>query len=88
MHLAILALVSGTPALPIAYEFKTADLYRSLGGEAWVSDVNAMDPAAFVDLVRRFDGSDLVAAAAGLADAARRPARRVAALLAAQRPGG
>jgi colanic acid/amylovoran biosynthesis protein len=88
MHLAILALVGGTPALPIAYEFKTTELYRSLGGEAWVSDVNAMDPAAFVDLVRRFDGRDLVDAAAGLADAARRPARRVAALVAAQRPGG
>jgi colanic acid/amylovoran biosynthesis protein len=31
MHMAILALCAGTPVFPIAYEFKTEELFRSLG---------------------------------------------------------
>ena len=35
MHMAILALSSGTPALPIVAEFKTSELYRNLGLADW-----------------------------------------------------
>lgn len=31
LHMSILALISGTPVYPIAYEFKTVELYRALG---------------------------------------------------------
>lgn len=31
LHMSILALISGTPVYPIAYEFKTIELYHSLG---------------------------------------------------------
>lgn len=31
LHMSILALISGTPVYPIAYEFKTVELYHSLG---------------------------------------------------------
>ena len=31
MHMAILSLISGTPVVPIAYEFKTRELFKELG---------------------------------------------------------
>ncbi len=43
MHAAILALVAGTPVLPVAYEFKMRELFRTFGQ---------------VDLVRPFGGLD------------------------------
>lgn len=33
LHMSILSLISGTPVYPIAYEFKTVELYKSLGYE-------------------------------------------------------
>ncbi|MGB8700467.1 MAG: polysaccharide pyruvyl transferase family protein [Thermosynechococcaceae cyanobacterium] len=39
MHMAILALSSGTPVLPIAYEFKTTELFKKLKMEEWTIDI-------------------------------------------------
>lgn len=36
MHMAILALTSGTPVFPITYEFKTQELFNRLGLGEWV----------------------------------------------------
>lgn len=47
MHMAILSLIAGTPVLPIAYEFKTQELFENLGNGEWVADINAMNPGAF-----------------------------------------
>ena len=47
MHMAILSLCAGVPVLPIAYEFKTTELFGSMGQERWVTDIGAIDPAAF-----------------------------------------
>jgi colanic acid/amylovoran biosynthesis protein len=43
MHAAILSLVAGTPVLPIAYEFKTKELFDSLGWGDWVLDIESLD---------------------------------------------
>lgn len=57
MHAAILSLVAGTPALPIAYEFKTKELFDSLGWRDWVLDIESLEGALVVDRL-----SNLVAA--------------------------
>lgn len=54
MHMAILGLCSGLPVLPIAYEFKTTELYRALGQSEWVTDISTIDAEAFVTLALRF----------------------------------
>jgi colanic acid/amylovoran biosynthesis protein len=46
MHMAILSLAAGTPVLPIAYEFKTRELFRGLGFEDWVVDIEGVSPSA------------------------------------------
>jgi colanic acid/amylovoran biosynthesis protein len=53
MHVAILALDAGVPVLPIAYEFKTRELFRAMGLEEWVTDIEEMDEAAFVARAER-----------------------------------
>lgn len=52
MHVAILGLCVGTPVLPIAYEFKTRELFARLGLEHWVRDI---DELAGTDLGTLFD---------------------------------
>ena len=54
MHGAILAFGVGVPVLPIAYEFKTAELFTRLGLERWLTDIDAIEPASFTKLVERF----------------------------------
>jgi colanic acid/amylovoran biosynthesis protein len=54
MHMAILGICAGVPALPIAYEFKTRELFRELGLEEWVTDIEDADEAVFSELVDRF----------------------------------
>ncbi|AXQ28866.1 polysaccharide pyruvyl transferase [Solimonas sp. K1W22B-7] len=54
MHMAILGLCAGLPVLPIAYEFKTTELYRALGQSEWVTDISAIDSEAFATLAVRF----------------------------------
>jgi colanic acid/amylovoran biosynthesis protein len=52
MHMAILALVAGTPVLPIAYEFKTQELFERLGCLRWVL---AMEETTPETLETRYD---------------------------------
>jgi colanic acid/amylovoran biosynthesis protein len=52
--MAILGICAGVPVLPIAYEFKTRELFRSLGLEEWVTDIEDADEAVFSELVDRF----------------------------------
>lgn len=54
MHVAILSLCVGLPVLPIAYEFKTTELFGALGQGEWVTDISAIDADAFVPLALRF----------------------------------
>jgi len=42
MHMAILSLSSGTPALPIVAEFKTSELYRNLGLADWIVEIESV----------------------------------------------
>ncbi len=42
MHAGILALIAGTPVLPIAYEFKTRELFTRLGMADWVQDIESV----------------------------------------------
>jgi colanic acid/amylovoran biosynthesis protein len=44
MHMCILSLCGGTPVLPIAYEFKTNELFAGMGFGRWVQDIGAMTP--------------------------------------------
>jgi colanic acid/amylovoran biosynthesis protein len=46
-HMAVFALLAGTPALAIAYEFKTQELYKLLGaGPEWALDMEGLDAAS------------------------------------------
>jgi colanic acid/amylovoran biosynthesis protein len=54
MHMAILGLCAGLPVLPIAYEFKTTELYKALGQGEWVTDISAIEADAFAALALRF----------------------------------
>ncbi len=54
MHMAILGLCAGLPVLPIAYEFKTTELYKTMGQDEWVTDISAIDREAFAALSLRF----------------------------------
>jgi colanic acid/amylovoran biosynthesis protein len=42
MHFAILALAVATPVVAIAYEFKSRELLRAMGREAWAFDIEAV----------------------------------------------
>jgi colanic acid/amylovoran biosynthesis protein len=53
MHFCILSLLAGTPVFPIAYEFKTDELFSRLGLGEWVQDIETMEPAK---LLKAFDG--------------------------------
>lgn len=54
MHMAIMGLCVGLPVLPIAYEFKTAELYKAMGEGDWVTDISAIDTAVFTAMALRF----------------------------------
>ncbi|RWM75503.1 polysaccharide pyruvyl transferase family protein [Mesorhizobium sp.] len=54
MHMCILCLCRGLPVLPICYERKTADLFRSLGLEEYVTFIDKIDPNSFRNLVERW----------------------------------
>jgi colanic acid/amylovoran biosynthesis protein len=54
MHGAIMALSSGTPVMPIAYEFKTLELFNRFGLAEWVLDIETIEPDASVDLLERY----------------------------------
>jgi len=48
MHAGILALCAGTPVMSIAYEFKTRELFKQLGLEAWVLDIDNLSESALI----------------------------------------
>ena len=54
MHGAILGLVSGVPVLPIAYEFKTEEVYAQMGLAEWVERVDDVSPESLEAQVHRF----------------------------------
>jgi colanic acid/amylovoran biosynthesis protein len=54
LHMAILALGVGTPVLPIAYEFKTTELFTRLGCADWVSSIDDLTPDALIEKVDAF----------------------------------
>lgn len=54
MHAGILALCAGTPVLPIAYEFKTRELFRGMGLGEWVVDIE--EPDRIADIAAEFLG--------------------------------
>lgn len=53
LHMSILALISGTPVYPIAYEFKTVELYHSLGYET-IYTLDSLSPSALCHSVTEF----------------------------------
>ncbi|RWP73316.1 polysaccharide pyruvyl transferase family protein [Mesorhizobium sp.] len=50
MHMCILSLCRGVPVLPICYERKTADLFRSLDLEEYVTFIDKIEPDEFCNL--------------------------------------
>jgi colanic acid/amylovoran biosynthesis protein len=54
MHAAILALTAGTPVLPIAYEFKTTELFEALGLGDYVVSIDGIDDDRLLARTRVF----------------------------------
>jgi len=54
MHMAIMGLCVGLPVLPIAYEFKTTELFKALGQGDWVTDISEIERERFAALALRF----------------------------------
>jgi colanic acid/amylovoran biosynthesis protein len=54
MHMAILALCAGRPVLPIAYEFKTMELFDGFGLARHVQDIDSMDSESACAALDRF----------------------------------
>lgn len=83
MHFAILAMCAGTPVAPIAYEFKTAELFEGLGLGDRVVDIDAITAEALWQRVTStLEAADETRAhVAGLLPELRRsalePARRI-----------
>ncbi len=51
MHVAILALCAHTPVLPIAYEFKTKELFEQLELQQWVQDIETMSEQSLLSTI-------------------------------------
>lgn len=89
MHMAILALCAGVPVVPIAYEFKTTELFAGLGMDELVEPIETIEAASLRARVERaLDQAPalrerVAAAVARLSDEAIEPARRIAADLGA-----
>lgn len=56
MHAAILALCAGTPVVPIAYEFKTIELFRRLGFDDRIPDIESLTEDELWDSFERMTG--------------------------------
>lgn len=54
MHMAILSLAAGTPVFPIAYEFKTQELFERLGLGEWVQDIENVNAESLISSVESF----------------------------------
>lgn len=57
MHMCILSLVARTPVMPIAYEFKTKELFMRLGMKDWITDIETINADSFIPLVENFIAS-------------------------------
>lgn len=53
MHGAIQGLNAGTPVLPIAYEFKTVELWKGMGLSEYLIPLEESDPQAWVKVLNR-----------------------------------
>jgi colanic acid/amylovoran biosynthesis protein len=53
MHMAILSFCAGTPALGIAYEFKTTELFAGLGIPQWSESIESLDPTTLCEAINR-----------------------------------
>ncbi|MEO1339956.1 MAG: polysaccharide pyruvyl transferase family protein [Cyanobacteria bacterium J06635_13] len=51
LHMAILSLGAGVPVFPIAYEFKTQELFAKLGLEQWTVDIETIEPTLLIEQV-------------------------------------
>lgn len=51
MHAAILSLCAGTPVVPVAYEFKTRELFDGLGMGELVDDIDALSAESLTERV-------------------------------------
>ncbi len=54
LHMTILSLIVGTPVLPIAYEFKTKELFTSLGLDKHVVSIDNISPDLILDKYSHF----------------------------------
>lgn len=54
MHMAILSLSAGVPVFPIAYEFKTKELFDNLGQGQWTIDIEKIQPELLIQSVDQF----------------------------------
>ena len=57
MHMAILALSVGIPVFPIAYEFKTKELFNRLGQGQWTIDIEEIESKSLINSVDLFINS-------------------------------
>ncbi len=56
LHMSILSLNVGVPVLPIAYEFKTKELFVRLGQEKYTYDIEELSGTELIDAVDSFIG--------------------------------
>ncbi len=54
MHFAIQSLDMGVPVLPIAYEFKTKELFSRLINKEYISDIDTINPSALIEVFKKF----------------------------------
>lgn len=86
MHLAILGIISRVPVIAIAYEFKTVELFNSLGLGEWAVRIEEVTPDWIAERVQALASNPAQAILSEgqlsqLRDAARRPAATVRHLL-------
>lgn len=89
MHFAILSLLSKTPVVAIAYEFKTLELFRSLGLEDFVLPIEHSSPEWLIERLELLENDPSSAvlsdsALGELKEAARWPATQLGSLLSAR----
>lgn len=89
MHFAILAIAVATPVVAIAYEFKSRELLRAMGREAWAFDIEEVSAERLLRATHEaLDGgaplrASLAALVNGYREDAIGPARRILAALGA-----
>ncbi len=79
MHAAILSLVAGTTVLPVAYEFKTHELFANFGQADLVQELEQIDPERFAQWA--IDGYDTREALRAVQQAGTETLRQAAAQL-------